>query len=43
MAYTVYKVKQKIKEYTDELRQYSGEKLVERRYEKLLNMKGFDN
>ncbi|MBN2878789.1 MAG: acetyl-CoA carboxylase carboxyl transferase subunit alpha [Clostridia bacterium] len=43
MAYTVYKVKQKIKEYIDELSSYSGEDLVKRRYEKLLNMKGFNN
>lgn len=41
MAYTVYKVKEKIKEYVKELSQYSGDELVKRRYDKLLNMKGF--
>ena len=42
MAYTVYKVKEKVKEYYKELSQYSGEELVSRRYDKLLNMKGFN-
>lgn len=41
IAYEVYKIKQKLKEYTKELSQYSGKELVEKRYDKLLNMKGF--
>ena len=42
MAYTVYKVKQKVTEYFKELSQYSGEDLVCKRYDKLLDMKGFN-
>lgn len=42
MTYTVYKVNEKINEYLEELEQYTGQELVQKRYEKMLNMKGFN-
>ena len=43
LSYAVYKVSEKIGEYLKELSLYSGKELVARRYDKLLNMKGFTN
>lgn len=43
VAYSVYKLEKKIEEYLKELDAYTGEELVAKRYEKLLNMKGFNH
>jgi len=42
VTYAVYKLEKKVEEYLKELDKYTGDELVAKRYDKLLNMKGFN-